>query len=76
MTENIMRLFLRPRKYADTYANKLPKKAPAWYRETMVSLVVDSSLVLISAKPNSATKLGSDSVVPMKALHCVSMPIA
>jgi Na+/H+ antiporter NhaB len=72
MIEKSVRLFLRPRKYAETYANKLPKKAPAWYKETMVSFVVLSSLVLISLKPNSATKLGSERVVPMKALHCVS----
>lgn len=74
MTEKIIRLFLRPRKYADTYANKLPKKAPAWYSETIVSLVVESSWALISLKPNSATKLGSDNVVPMKALRSVSVP--
>lgn len=74
-TEKIIRLFLRPRKYADTYANKLPKKAPAWYSETIVSLVVLNSWVLISLKPNSATKLGRDNVVPMKALRYVSKPL-
>lgn len=48
-------------------AKKLPKKAPAWYTETMFAFVVASCVVDISMKRNSLVKDGSASVVPMKA---------